>query len=62
MKNQNTMVCNPETGVCGPAGEDQMEMVNFNKPAKTIDLYYVTDPICSHCWALEPVLNRFIEQ
>lgn len=22
----------------------------------------MTDPICSHCWALEPVFGRFIEQ
>ncbi|ALX49320.1 DsbA family protein [Lentibacillus amyloliquefaciens] len=62
MENQNNMVCNPETGVCGPAGEDDIQMIDFNKPPKTIDLYYVTDPICSHCWALEPVLNRFTEQ
>lgn len=20
------------------------------------------DPICSHCWAIEPVLRRFVEQ
>ncbi|GAA3312557.1 hypothetical protein GCM10020331_000580 [Ectobacillus funiculus] len=31
-------------------------------PEKKITLYYVTDPICSHCWALEPVLRRFVEQ
>ncbi len=28
----------------------------------TINLYYVTDPICSYCWAFEPVLHRFLEQ
>lgn len=27
-----------------------------------ITLYYVTDPICSHCWTIEPVLRRFVEQ
>ncbi|WP_077330033.1 DsbA family protein [Virgibacillus siamensis] len=56
------MVCDMETGVCGVVGEDEMEVVDFNKPQNTIDLYYVTDPICSHCWALEPVLRRFTEQ
>lgn len=25
-------------------------------------LYYVTDPICSHCWAIEPVLRRFLAE
>lgn len=56
------MICDVETGVCGTAGEEEMELIDLNKPKKTIDLYYVTDPICSHCWAMEPVLRRFVEQ
>lgn len=57
------MICDLETGICGEVGEDNdMVMIDLNKPQKTIDLYYVTDPICSHCWALEPVLRRFEEQ
>jgi putative protein-disulfide isomerase len=59
---KNNMICDLETGVCGVAGEDEMEIIDFNKPKRTINLYYVTDPICSHCWALEPVLRRFVEQ
>ncbi|GAB2541496.1 DsbA family protein [Gracilibacillus alcaliphilus] len=27
-----------------------------------VDLYYVSDPICSHCWGLEPQLNKFVSQ
>lgn len=61
MNNQN-MMCDLETGVCGISENDEMEMIDFNEPTKTIKLYYVTDPICSHCWAIEPVLGRFIEQ
>ncbi|NGP45638.1 DsbA family protein [Bacillaceae bacterium SIJ1] len=61
MTNKN-MMCDLETGVCGPADEEGMQMIDFNEPVKTIDLYYVTDPICSHCWALEPVLRRFTAQ
>ncbi|WP_338471387.1 DsbA family protein [Niallia sp. XMNu-256] len=61
MKNNN-MICDLETGVCGVAGEEEMEILDFNQPKKSITLYYVTDPICSHCWAIEPVLRRFIEQ
>lgn len=61
MKN-NQMVCDVETGICGAAEEGEMEMIDFNQPQKTINLYYVTDPICSHCWAIEPVLRRFVEQ
>lgn len=56
------MVCDLETGVCGEVGEDAMEIINLNQPQKKITLYYVTDPICSHCWALEPVLRRFEKQ
>ncbi|MEH7494711.1 DsbA family oxidoreductase [Neobacillus niacini] len=56
------MICDLETGVCGVAGEEEMELIDFNQPKKTIEVYYVTDPICSHCWAIEPVLRRFKEQ
>ncbi|MBS4196351.1 DsbA family protein [Lederbergia citri] len=63
MKNiNNNMICDLETGVCGVAGEEEMEVIDFNQPQKSIDVYYVTDPICSHCWAIEPVLRRFKEQ
>ncbi|UJL48323.1 DsbA family protein [Virgibacillus sp. NKC19-16] len=56
------MICDAETGVCGVTEEEEMEMIDFNQPKKSINLYYVTDPICSHCWAIEPVLRRFVEQ
>ncbi len=53
------MVCDLETGICGESGENTFEMIDLNNHPKKINLYYVTDPICSHCWALEPVLGRF---
>ena len=59
---QSNMMCDLETGVCGEINEEEMETVDFNTSKKTVDLYYVTDPICSHCWALEPVLRRFESQ
>jgi len=59
---KNPMACDLETGICGIADNEDMTLVDFNKPNKTLDLYYVTDPICSHCWALEPVLRRFVSQ
>lgn len=58
----NNLICDVATGVCGVAGEDEMEIVDFNQSNKKVDLYYVTDPICSHCWALEPTLRRFMKQ
>ncbi|MCM3569932.1 DsbA family protein [Neobacillus mesonae] len=60
--NKNNMICDLETGVCGVSSEAEMEMIDFIQSKKSIDVYYVTDPICSHCWALEPVLRRFVEQ
>lgn len=56
------MICDIETGVCGVADEEEMQMIDFNQPKKSINLYYVTDPICSHCWAIEPTLRRFMKQ
>ncbi|MBS4210053.1 DsbA family protein [Bacillus sp. FJAT-50079] len=56
------LICDLETGICGEAGEAAFEMIDLTQPKKTIDLYYVTDPICSHCWALEPVLRKFEAQ
>ncbi|MBO1002021.1 DsbA family protein [Pseudogracilibacillus auburnensis] len=61
--NNNHMICDLETGVCGPSGESEVEMIDLNTVTeKKLTLYYVTDPICSHCWALEPVLRRFEKQ
>lgn len=62
MNNNKNMICDLETGVCGIAEGEEMEMIDFNQPKKSINLYYVTDPICSHCWAIEPVLRRFTRQ
>lgn len=63
--NNNNLICDIETGVCGVPGESgdsELELIDLNEPEKTIDFYYVTDPICSHCWAIEPTLRRFLEQ
>lgn len=62
LNKSNNLICDIETGVCGVADEEELELIDFNQPKKTVTLYYVTDPICSHCWAIEPVLRRFIEQ
>ena len=58
----NNLICDLETGVCGVAGDNEMEIIDLNQTSKKIDLYYVTDPICSHCWAIEPTLRRFMKQ
>lgn len=56
----NPMMCDLKTGICGEAGEAGEGIIDFSQPREKVDLYYVTDPICSHCWALEPVLRRFV--
>ncbi len=50
-KKNHSMVCDVKKGICGVSDSDELEMIDFNKPKK-ITLYYVTDPICSHCWQL----------
>lgn len=62
MDMKNNMMCDLETGICGPGGDTVMEFIDLSAPLKKVDLYYVTDPICSHCWALEPVLRKFEAQ
>ncbi|MEI4771321.1 DsbA family protein [Psychrobacillus sp. FJAT-51614] len=64
MTNKNAMMCDLETGICGPVGEENsvLELIDLTVPNKKVDLYYVTDPICSHCWALEPTLRKFVEE
>lgn len=60
--NNHNMMCDLETGVCGVSDEAEIQSIDLNQLNKKITLYYATDPICSHCWALEPVFNRFIHQ
>ena len=62
MEMKNNMICDLETGVCGPGGDMEMQFIDLSVPQKKVDLYYVTDPVCSHCWALEPVLRKFSAQ
>lgn len=59
---RNNLMCDLETGVCGVSGDNEIKVIDLNQPKKLIDLYYVTDPICSHCWALEPTLRRLKEE
>lgn len=59
---KNNLVCDVNTGICGEVEGNEMEIIDLTPINKSIEVYYVTDPICSHCWALEPVLRRFREQ
>ncbi len=59
MKTNPNTVCDLSTGECGPSDEEAIQRLDFSPQTSKLTLHYVTDPICSHCWALEPVLNRF---
>lgn len=54
------MHCDLETGICGVVEDEELTVMDFSFTPKKVDMYYVTDPICSHCWALEPVLRKFL--
>lgn len=34
LKNNNNMICDLETGVCGVAGGEEMEIIYFDQPKK----------------------------
>lgn len=55
---QNDLICDLTTGVCGTASNTISE-INLSQPIKKINILYYTDPICSSCWALEPLLRKF---
>lgn len=58
----NNMVCDIYSGVCKPNEESEIEAINLNIDSPNLTLYYVTDPMCSHCWAFEPTLNKLLVQ
>lgn len=35
------------------------EKIDLKPSGKKVDLFYFTDPLCAHCWALDTVLTRF---
>lgn len=59
--------CDIETGVCGimPGEENTprdtafVEPVELPKSDKSIQMIYVTDPLCCYCWEAEPYLRKF---
>jgi putative protein-disulfide isomerase len=60
MKNNNPLMCNPESGICeiqtNNTSSSNTDLVKANnKPVKII---YYTDPICSSCWGIEPQLRK----
>lgn len=59
---EKNMVCDIYSGVCKPNEEKEVEDINLNNQSPNLTLFYVTDPMCSHCWAFEPILNKLLVQ
>lgn len=53
------MYCDVNTGICSPIEDDPMEQVQL-QPNARVKVLYVTDPICSACWAMEPAWRKFL--
>ena len=62
MDNNKNMICDLETGICKETEAEDTGLIDFSQTKNALDVYYITDPICSHCWAQEPVFRRFTEQ
>lgn len=57
-KNQNPLMCDPETGVCAVPGSETTTISPVQADAKPVKVIYFTDPICSSCWGIEPQLRK----
>ncbi|GGD69827.1 UPF0413 protein YjbH [Emticicia aquatilis] len=59
MSNENPLLCDIESGICGVESSDSNSTVlNIEAKAEPIKIVYFTDPICSSCWGIEPQLRR----
>jgi putative protein-disulfide isomerase len=58
-QNNNTLLCDIETGLCEmPATEQPRGKNTIEVAQKPIKVIYYTDPICSSCWGIEPQLRK----
>ncbi len=51
------MLCN-DNSICNPI--EKRYIYPFKRQHVYSDIIFITDPICSHCWAIEPVWRRLI--
>lgn len=58
MDMKNNMMCDLETGICGPGDNTLMEFIDLSTPQKTDDLSNEMDPGSSDPSAPEPILNK----
>ena len=60
----NSMTCNPNTGVCEISLDVNLDDFEYVAPVikNKVIVEYFTDPTCAACWGLEPVLRDFEEK
>lgn len=59
IENENPLICDIETGVCGGQETTTKEgEINLYSKKKPVKIVYFTDPICSSCWGIEPQLRK----
>lgn len=51
--------CDLATGLCGPADDTTPDVIRLDREPR-LQVLYITDPICSACWAMEPAWRRFL--
>ncbi len=54
MTSNNPLLCDVQTGLC----EMPVSANNGAHVSKPVRIVYFTDPICSSCWGIEPMLRR----
>ena len=59
MKVETMNHCDLTTGECGPMTGAEQETITL-KLDQRVNVLYATDPICSHCWAMEPGWRKLL--
>lgn len=57
------MYCDPDTGICTyleALPDEEPAEIRLGTSTKPYKLIYVTDPICSYCWQVEPELRKLM--
>lgn len=52
--------CDLESGLCGGESTQTTIQLEDQEQQTTFEILYATDPICSHCWAMEPAWRKFL--